>query len=119
MLGSGPMGEFLAIDRMEVAAGSLIMLASIYLLWTMLESRRTRPNFKRAGRLMVAMSLTATCIYVVGLFGEAEGWLIPSLFPDRFRQNLLGSLLFAALGAAVPQLPRFLPRIDRRRDPSG
>ena len=109
MLGSGPMGEFVAIDQMEVAAGSLIMLASIYLLWTMLDSLRTKPNFQRAGRFMIAMSLAATCIYVVGLVGEAEGWLIPSLSQDRFRENLLGSLLFAGLGAAVTQLPRFLP----------
>ena len=119
MLGSGPMGEFLAIDRMEVAAGCLIMLASVYLLWTMLESRRTKPNFKRTGRFMIAMSLTATCIDVVGLVGQTEGWLIPSLFQHRFQKNLLGSLLFAVLGAAVTQLPRFLPRIDKRRDPSG
>ena len=119
MLGSGPLGEFLAIDRMEVAAGSLIMLASVYLIWTMIESRRVKPNFRRAGRLMMALSLSATCIYIVGLVGEAKGWWTPSLFPDRFRQNLLGSLLFAALGAAVTQVPRLLSRIDNRRDPFG
>lgn len=116
MLGSGSMGEFTAIDQVEVIAGASILLGACIVGLVLMRRGSSNSDVILTGRVLATLSLFATCLYSVGLACVALGWMTPSLFPDRFKENLAGSLIAAALGLIITQLPKLMDRIIARHD---
>lgn len=117
MLGSGSMGELTAIDQVEVVAGSSIMLGVCFVGLTLMRGS-TPINVVRAGFVLMGLSFLATCTYVAGLIAVAYGWTTPSLFPDRYRENLIGSLLAILIGFLITHVPDLFERFAPRRGDS-
>lgn len=116
MPGSGPFGERIAIDWLELCAGTPILLAASYLLLTLLNSRHMPASFERAGAVMMGAALVAAVTYVVGMTGVYTGLFWDGLAADRMPENLLASLLFFGQGLLVSRLPRLKVRMEQWLD---
>lgn len=115
MLGSGPFGELIAIEYLQVVAGSFILIGFGFAVLNMLNGRLHREGSKQVGVAMMALGSLAAVIYVAGLVCVRMGWLEAGFRPDRLAENLVGALGFIALGAMITALPRLLNRVGAAR----
>lgn len=115
MIGSGAFGEFIAIERLQVVAGSLIMLGMFAFL-VMLMNGEGRRQYKLHGLTLIVPSALAGIIYIVCMTGLGLGWFEPGFRVYTVRENFIGSLLGIAMGMVIFNLPRLLDRIAAWRD---
>lgn len=118
-LGSGPFGEFIAIEWLQVVAGVPVLLSAILLVLMMLKHllRLTDVgDVADAGYLMMIASGFAAIVYIIGFACTYTGLMWEGVFPQRLPQNFLGSGLFFLLGLAIDLYPNLLNRIDDWHD---
>jgi len=118
-LGSGPFGEFVAIEWLQVVAGVPILLSAILLVFMMLKHLLRLADVEDVagvGYLMMIASGFAAIVYIIGFACTYTGLMWEGVFPQRLPQNFLGSGLFFLLGLAIDRYPNLLNRIDDWHD---
>jgi len=122
-LGSGPFGEYVAIDWLQLIADLPMALSIIGFLFAMIKRVTGQIDDHAvgvAGLVMVGASGFAATIYLIGFACIYAGLMWEGAFPHRLSDNLLGSVLFFFLGLAVYLFPKQLDRLDQwlsRRKP--
>jgi len=122
-LGSGPFGEYVAIEWLQLIAGlpmALSILGFLFALVKRVTGKIDDHAVGVAGLVMVGASGFAATIYLIGFACINAGLMWEGAFPHRLSDNLLGSVLFFFLGLAVYLFPKQLDRLDRwlsRRKP--
>lgn len=119
-LGSGPFGEFFAIDWLQLVAGLPITLASGLLILAIMKrfiGQTDDHGVGVAGVIIMVASGFAAIVYLLGFACIYTGLMWEGAFPHRLPENLLGSVLFFLLGLAVYAFPKVLDRIHASRKP--
>jgi hypothetical protein len=118
-LGSGPFGEFFAIEWLQMVAGLPIFLSVILYLFAMfkwLTGEIDAHGIGSVGVVMMAASGFAAVVYLIGFACIYTDLMWEGAFPHRLPENLLGSALFFLLGLFIYTAPRLLDRIDEWRE---
>lgn len=122
-LGSGPFGEYVAIEWLQLIAGLPMALSILGFLFAMVKRVTGQIDDHAvgvAGLVMVGASGFAATIYLIGFACIYAGLMWEGAFQHRLSDNLLGSVLFFFLGLAVYLFPKQLDRLDQwlsRRKP--
>ena len=114
-LGSGPFGEFVAIEWLQVVGSAPIVLSAVLLLYAMLKHLLgliDGGDVADVGYMMMLASGFGAIVYIIGFACIYTGLMWEGLFPERLPQNLLGSGLFFMMGLFIDLLPGILNRID-------
>ena len=117
-LGSGPFGEIVAIEWLQVVAGLPIILSCALLVLATMKrfiGQADDHGVGAAGVIMMAASGFAAIVYLIGFACIYTGLMWEGAFPHRLPENLLGSVLFFLLGLAIYAFPRVLDRIAASR----
>lgn len=112
--GSGPFGEFVAIEWLQLVAGSPIILSGALLVLAIMKrftGQADDHGVGAAGVIMMVASGFAAIVYLLGFACIYSGLMWEGAFPHRLPENLLGSVLFFLLGLAVYAFPKVLDRI--------
>lgn len=118
-LGSGPFGEFVAIEWLQMVAGLPIFLSVILYLFAMfkwLTGEIDAHGVGSVGVVMIAASGFAAVVYLIGFACIYTDLMWEGAFPHRLPENLLGSALFFLLGLFIYTAPKLLDRIDEWRE---
>ncbi len=122
-LGSGPFGEYVAIEWLQLVAGvpvALSILALLFAIFKRVTGQIDDHAVGAAGLVMIGAAGFAATVYLIGFACIYAGVMWEGAFPHRLSDNLLGSVLFFLLGLAIYLFPKQLDRLNRwlsRRKP--
>lgn len=116
MLGSGPFGEMVAIEWLQIVAGTPMVVMMFVLLLAMMKRVSGQIDDQAVASVgygMVAASGFAAVVYLIGLACVYTGLMWEGLSPDRLPENFLGSGLFFLIGLVTYKLPNLFGPFDR------
>lgn len=122
-LGSGPFGEYVAIEWLQLVGGvpvAISIIAFLFAIFKRVTGQIDDHAVGVAGLVMIGASGFAATVYLIGFACIYAGVMWEGAFPQNLSDNLLGSVLFFFLGLAIYFFPKQLDRLDRwlsRRNP--
>lgn len=118
MPGSGPLGELIGIDYLQMFAGLFGSAGLFYLVLSVIIGDHSTANYRRVGRTMMAAALLAALTYLAGWSAVSAGSLDAGLRPALPIENFAATFVLFGMGALVTVLPRLRTRymawLDRR-----
>lgn len=118
-IGSGPFGEMVAVEWLQIVAGTPMFLIIFVLLFAMtkrLSGQIDDEDVGDVGYVMMLVSGFSAIVYLIGLSCIYTGLMLEGMFPDRLPQNLLASGGFFLIGLFIYRFPKMLDRIGKWRD---
>ncbi len=115
-IGSGPFGEMVAVEWLQVVAGTPMVLMMLILLLAMAKRVSGQIDDQAVGSVgygMMVASGFAAALYLTGLACIQFGILWEGMYPHRLPQNLLGSGLFFLMGLLTHKLPKLFGPFDK------
>lgn len=116
MLGSGPFGEMVAIEWLQIVAGTPMVVMMFVLLLAMMKRVSGQIDDQAVASVgygMVAASGFAAVVYLIGLACVYTGLMWEGLSPDRLPENFLGCGLFFLIGLVTYKLPKLFGPFDK------
>lgn len=120
-LGSGPFGEMVAIEWLQIVAGTPMVLMMFVLLFAMMKRVSGQIDDRAVASVgygMVIASGFAAVVYLIGLACVHTGLMWEGMFPYRLPQNFLGSGLFFLIGFVTYKIPKAFGPFDKWLDRS-